>query len=92
MSSYSPKYLRAEPIKGQAAEDAQVLAMIRENRSRIEDEELTAMVRRNPRRKPAAEMQKPEENIIRHNDTPMLILSGLLLIVTLAVSLAAVLV
>lgn len=92
MSSYSPKYLRAEPLKGQAAEDAQVLAMIRENRSRIEDEELTAMVRRNPRRKPEAEMQKPEENIIRHNDTPVLILSGLLLIVTLVVSLAAVLV
>lgn len=91
MSSYSPKYLRAEPIKGQAAEDAQVLAMIRENRSRIEDEELTAMVRRNPRRKQTAEMQKPEENIIRPMD-PMLILSGLLLIATLAVSLAAVLV
>lgn len=90
---YSPKYLRVEPLKGQAAEDAQVLAMIRENRSRIEDEELSAMVRRNPNRKPEGHTakQESEQNIIRHNDTPMLIMSGLLIIVTLAVSLAALL-
>lgn len=91
--TYSPKYLRAEPLDPQAAADKQVQDLIQINRTRLMDEELSAMVRRNPNRKPEDHTMKQasEENIIRHNDTPMLILSGILMIVTLAVSLAAVL-
>lgn len=47
METYAPKYLKVEPITGQAAEDAQVLNLIRDNRSRIADAELCAMVRQN---------------------------------------------
>lgn len=47
METYAPKYLKVEPITGQAAEDAQVLNLIRDNRSRIADAELCAMVGRN---------------------------------------------
>lgn len=92
-NSYFPKYLKAELLDPQAAADKQVQDLIQINRSRIMDAELEAMVRRNPNRKPEDHTmrQESEENIIRHNDTPMLIMSGILLIVTLAVSLAAVL-
>lgn len=90
---YSPKYLRAEPLDPQAVADKQAQDLVQINRTRLMDEELSAMVRRNPNRKPEGHTVKQEsgQNIIRHNDTPMLIMSGLLMIVTMAVSLAALL-
>ncbi len=93
MNTYSPKYLKPAPPTEQAAADAQVLGLVQYNKSRLMDAELEAMVRRNPNREPAAQTMKQDSgsDFGRRNDTPMLILSGILMIITLAVSLAAVL-
>lgn len=66
-----------------------------------QDQELFSMVRENCRRsgitQPTELILVPKQKALemirnsRHQDTPLLILSGILLIVTLAVSLAAVL-
>lgn len=93
MSTYLPKYLKADLPTEQATADAQVIGLVRYNKSRIMDAELEAMVRRNPNRKPTAHTMKQESGLDfgQRNDTLMLLVSGILLIVTLAVSLSAVL-
>lgn len=94
MNTYSPKYLRPAPPTEQATADAQAMGLVQYNKSRIMDAELEAMVRRNPNREPAAHTMNQDSgpDFCQRNDTSMLILSGILLIVTLAISLAAVLV
>lgn len=91
---YSPKYLRPTPPTEQAAADAQAIGLVQYNKSRIMDAELEAMVRRNPNRRLEAQTMKQDSgsDFGHRNDAPVLILSGILLIVTLTVILAALLV
>lgn len=55
---YVPKYLKEEPTPLKPVQDT-ALAMVERNRARIMDEELTAMVRRNPNRRVAEDARKP---------------------------------
>lgn len=90
---YNAKYLRAEPANAQEVADAQVEAIFRRKKEDAMADELSAMCRRNPNRQAAAaamERVSGEVPAVQH-DVPMLIVSGLMLIVTLAVSLARVL-
>lgn len=70
MGNYHPRYLKVEPIMGLAAEDAQVLNLIRDNRSRIADAELCAMVRQNHVRAAEAASFSPEYQEKRSAEGP----------------------
>ncbi len=90
---YAPKYLRAEPINAQAVEDAQILALFQNKRDNAMADELSAMCRRNPNRNAVAFKMEaaPAEVPAQRQDTTMLLVSGLMMVITLAVSLAQVL-
>lgn len=92
--NYVPKFLEAgEPFSVQDRADAQVEAIFRRKRETAMDEELSAMCKRNPNRLANADRVEaiPTEAPAARLDRTMLIVSGIMLMVTLAISLAQVL-
>lgn len=49
-NTYSPRYLRAEPVNAEAVADAQLETIFQQKRDNAMDDALCAMVRRNPNR------------------------------------------
>lgn len=87
---YAPKYLRADPVNAQAVADAQVLALFQNKRDNAMADELSAMMQRNPNRRASADRVEavPTETPAARQDKTMLVVSGLMMVITLAVSLA----
>lgn len=89
--NYVPKFLEAgEPFSVQDLADAQVEAIFRRKRETAMDEELSAMMQRNPNRRASADRVEavPAEVPAARQDKTMLVVSGLMMVITLAVSLA----
>lgn len=92
-NTYSPRYLRPEPVNAYALEDAQVEAIFQRKKENAMADELSAMMQRNPNRRASADKMEavPAEAPAARQDKTMLIVSGIMLMITLAVSLAQVL-